>query len=146
AFILHKGLPLGIPEMVKDVMIDLIAGATPPLQGGWERALIRQAEATIKCDPAHDPGIEKLVLTPACLPDSIILTLPMIADPIQQTCQIHPQVMGDGFTVFVIEIDCIHQLTIDIELELVSGTVANAHRCRLPVALQMGEQLLGKDT
>src|SRR6266496_3548249 len=123
--------------MVKDVMIDLIARATPPLQGSWKRALIRQAEATIECDPAHDPGIEKLMLTTACLPDSIILTPPMIADPIQQTCQIHPQVMGDGFAVFVIEIDRIHQLTINIELELVGGAVANTHGCRLLVALQM---------
>src|SRR5262249_30839838 len=59
AFVLHKGLPLLIPEVGKDVMIDLVAGATPLLQGGWERALICQAEATIECDPAHDSGIEK---------------------------------------------------------------------------------------
>jgi hypothetical protein len=52
--------------------------------------------------------MEKLMLAAACLPDPIILTLPMVTDPIQQTCQIHPQVMGDGFAVFVIEIDRIH--------------------------------------
>jgi hypothetical protein len=99
---------LFIPEVGEDVMVDLVAGATPPLQGGWERTLIRQAEATIECNPAHDPGIEKLVLATACLPDPIVLAVPMITDPIQQTCQIHPQVMGNGFAVFVIEIDCIH--------------------------------------
>jgi len=63
---------------------------------------------TIECDPAHDSGIEKLMPATACLPDPIVLALPMVADPIQQTCQIHPQVMGDGFAIFVVEIDRIH--------------------------------------
>ena len=78
------------------------------------------------------------MLTTACLPNPIVLTVPMVTDPIQQTCQSHPQVMGDGFTVFVIEIDRIHELAINIELELVGGTVANTHGRRLSVALQVG--------
>ena len=132
--------------MHKDVTVDLIAGVPPALHGGWERAFRGQTEATIEGDPAHNAGMEKFMLPPAHFPDPVIFRVPMITDPIQQTCQIHPQVMGDGFAIFVIEIDCIHQLAINVELQLVSGTVANAHRRRLLVALQVGEELLGPDT
>src|SRR5207245_2392642 len=132
--------------MRKDVTIDLVAGVTPALQGGWERAFRGQAEATIEGDPAHNPGMEKLMLPPAHLPNSVVFRVPMITDPIQQPCQIYPQVVRDGFAIFVIEIDGVHQLAINIELKLVSGTVADAHGCRLLVALQVGEELVGQAT
>jgi hypothetical protein len=69
----------------------------------------------------------------------------MVTNPIQQTCQICPQVMGDGIAIFIVEIDRIHQLAINIELELVGGTVADAHGRRLLIALQVGKAFFGQD-
>src|SRR6266498_3783448 len=89
--------------------------------------------------------MEKRVSTAARLPDPFVREMPMVTDPLQQARQIHPEVMGDGGTVFIIEIHRIHQLAVDIKLELLVGIVPNADGRGLLVALEMREDLFRED-
>src|SRR5207244_12385444 len=45
---------------------------------------------------------------------------------------------------FVVQINRVHQLAVDVELELLVGCVADAHRTRAAITLQVVEGLLGE--
>src|SRR5438105_9931642 len=54
-----------------------------------------------------------------------------------------PRVVCHRRTVLVVQIDRVHQFAVDVELELLASAVADAHRARAAVALQVVEGLLG---
>ena len=56
------------------------------------------------------------------------------ADPVDQPDEVRARVVGDRLAVLVVEVDRVHQLAVDVELELVYGGVADAHRARAAVA------------
>ena len=53
--------------------------------------------------------------------------------------------MGNRRAIFIIQIDGIHELAVDVELELIIGAVPNAHRGRLLVAFPVDETLFGEE-
>src|SRR6516162_1762513 len=55
-----------------------------------------------------------------------------------------PRVVRHRRTILVIQIDRVHQFAVDVELELLASAVADAHRARAAVALQVVEDLLGQ--
>ena len=78
-------------------------------------------------------------------PDAFVLEVPMGTEPIEHACQVGPQIISDRLTVFVVQIDRIHQLAVDVELQLAICLVANAYGRRLAVALEVREGLLAVD-
>ena len=55
-----------------------------------------------------------------------------------------PAVVADGRDVLVVQVDRVHQLAVDVQLELPVGGVADPHRPRAAVAVQVVELLLGQ--
>ena len=54
-----------------------------------------------------------------------------------------PEIVGDRADIFVVEIERVHQLAVDVGLILVGGGVADADWRRAHVALPMIERFLG---
>src|SRR5690349_9692452 len=102
-----------------DVVVDLIARQDPFGKRGWERALGSQANAAVDGHPAHQARVEKLLAAPAHFPNSFIRGSPILCHPIDEWDQIMPKPVTDRLTPFIVEIDRIHQLTVNVQLELV---------------------------
>src|SRR5215213_2447830 len=141
---LHERLALLTPALLHNLLIDLIAHFQPSLAVGGEGALVSESQATVYGDPAHELRVDEVPPPASDLPDSLIFTSPVVADPVDQPAQVGPQLVPDGVTVLVVEVDSVHQLTVDVQLQLVVGTVADPDRPRAPVALQVLQGLLGK--
>ena len=61
------------------------------------------------------------------LPNAFVLAPPVVAHSVDQPAEMPPEVVRDGGAVLVVEADCVHQLAVDIELELVVRAVADPH-------------------
>jgi len=61
-------------------------------------------------------------------PDAVVLSLPVVADPVDQAPQRNPQVVGDQRAVLVVQVDRVQELAVDVELELADGIVADPDR------------------
>ena len=68
----------------------------------------------------------------------------VVADPLDEPVQFGPQVVRDGCPVFVVEVDSVHQLTVDVQLQLVMGAVADPDWLGGFVAFQVVQDLLGQ--
>src|SRR5215207_4111249 len=53
AVALYERLALGVPPLLHDVFVDLVAHLYPPLAGGGEGALVCKPECPVQGDPAH---------------------------------------------------------------------------------------------
>jgi hypothetical protein len=51
----------------------------------------------------------------------------------------HPEVVADGGAILIVEVDRIQHLAVYVKLELAVGSVAQTHRPRPAVALEMGQ-------
>ena len=80
----------------------------------------------------------------AHLPDPLVGLVPVLAEPVGQRRELHPAVVRDRPAVLVEQVDGVHQLAVDVELELVVGAVSDAYRLRAPIALEVVERLLGQ--
>lgn len=67
----------------------------------------------------------------------LVITFPDSEDIIENFSDGNPLVPGDRLAIFVVKIDAIHQFSIDIELLVVSGTIANADRRAISIAGKM---------
>ena len=85
-----------------------------------------------------------MLLAAAHLPDPLVVPLPVLADVVQQVAQVEPGVVGDRRGVLVVDVDRVHQLAVDVELELVDGAVADPHRAGAAVPLEIVERDLGQ--
>src|SRR3989454_3520136 len=94
--------------------------------------------------PAHHPRVEELLPSAAHLPDALVRLAPVGADPVDQPDDVRPGVVPDGRAVLVVQVDGVHQLAVDVELEVVEGGVADTDRTRAHVALEVGQGLLGQ--
>src|SRR5216684_3782337 len=79
--------------------------------------------------------MDKMLGAAAYLPYPFIGFLPVFTQPLEEAPQVHPQVIGNGI-VAIVDIDGVQQLDIYGELLLLIGTIADAHRCALPVSLR----------
>ena len=66
----------------------------------------------------------------------------MLAEPVDQADRVQPGLVPHPQAVRVGEIDRVQRLAVDVELQLAGRAVADPHRARSPVALEMVEDLL----
>jgi hypothetical protein len=125
---LEKGVPGPIPKILENVAIDVIPNPAPLTERGRKGAPLGQADPSVECHPAHQTRIEKLLWPAADLPHARIPFVPVTTDPIDQASQGLPEFRGDGVAVLVVEIDRVHQLAVDVELELGPCGIPDAHR------------------
>src|SRR5262245_40039568 len=79
----------------------------------------------------------------AHLPDARVVPLPVIADPIQPVTDFDPSVGCDRANVFVVEVERVHELTVNVRLKLRNRGVADAYRSRAAISLPVLQALLG---
>src|SRR2546426_8390774 len=98
--------------------------------GGGEGPLHGQADPAVDGDPAHEAREEELVPASPRLPDPLVGLLPVPAHPVEEPHQVAPQVVGDGLPELVVEVNRVHELPVDVELELAIGVVPDPDRSR----------------
>ena len=69
---------------------------------------------------------------------------PVLAHPVEQPLDRAPHVVRERRAVLVVQIDRVHQLAVDVELQVLAGGVADAHRPRAAVAVEVVELDLGE--
>src|SRR5215208_5968313 len=121
---LHESFALRTPALLHDLLVDLVTDLQPLVAVGGKRALVGEPQTPVDGDPAHESGVHEVPAAAPGLPDPFVLDLPVVADPVDQGPKVGPQFVGDGGAVLVIEVDGIHQLAVDIELQLVVGAVS----------------------
>src|SRR5690606_84657 len=78
----------------------------------------------------------------ANLPDAIVGPRPRVADPVEDVAEDGPELVGDSVAAHAVEVERVHQLAVHVELELPLGRVADSHRRRAAVTLEVVGGLL----
>src|SRR5205823_12895854 len=102
-------------------------------------ALTPHPDRPLHRDPGHEPRVGEALPTAPRLPEALVGLVPGLANPLDDLSELLPGLVGDGLAVLVVQVDGIDQLAVDVELELVGRAVADAHRCRSAVALEVVE-------
>ncbi len=134
---LYKVPAFFVPEVAPDVGVDRLARLVPACERRRQRAFGGQADRTVQGHPAHQSGMQKVVLLTAHFPDAHIFLVPDFADLIGDFHGVFPTLVGDGFAVLVDQVHRVHQLAINIQLDLVDGLIADAHRPGATVAAEV---------
>src|SRR5271170_3074523 len=79
----------------------------------------------------------------ARLPDALVGLVPVLTQPVGHGCDRRPYAIGELLGVAIERVRRVDDLAVDVELELVCGSVAHADRRRGRVAREMVEGLLG---
>src|SRR6056297_1751824 len=124
---LDEGLALRIPAMLHHVLVDPVAEGLPAPPVGGKGALLGEPQGAIDRDPAHHLRVDEGTPPAPDLPDALVVALPVLLDPIDQTPELRPESVGDGGPVFVEEIDGVQESAGRVELELLVRVVADPH-------------------
>ena len=62
------------------------------------------------------------------LPDALVFSLPVLAHVVEQPAEMLPQLVGNRPAVLVREVHRVHELAVDVELELFVRRVADPDR------------------
>ncbi len=142
--VLDEGLFLVAPALFQDLFADGIAGLFPQIAVGGKAVAPGDGQAPVERDPAHHLGIDEVIRAAADFPDPRILLPPDLDHGLAHGAQKRPHLHADFADVVRQAQRRVHELAVDVELQLVVGAVADAHRARLLVALEVTELLLGK--
>src|SRR5215472_7750791 len=99
------------------------------------KARLSASRWPIQCHPIHHLRENEMVLSVAHLPNACVRTLPILANPIEAAPHSDPHVVRNRTDVFVVQIERVHELTVNIGLELRSGSIADADRSRTAISL-----------
>ena len=143
AIVLNETFLFLVPALLHNLHINLRARIHPLYHRSGQAALSGQAQRPIESHPGHDSRVDKVLASPAHLPDALVGLVPVSLQPLEQATEVCPQVIRDG-VIAVIDIDCIHQLAVDIQLILFIRAIADAHRATLAISFQVIEGDLGQ--
>src|SRR5262249_41003774 len=130
-------LQLFIPKVREDIVADLVARAMPHINRTRERTLQGETDSTIECDPAHETRVQELLTSATDFPYPFIRPSPVLTEPIQQPLHVLPLLIRAGATVFICKVDGVHHLAVNVELQLVVSTIADADGARILVPTQV---------
>ena len=110
----------------------------------------REPDGPIDGDPRHDLRRHEVATPAAHFPDALIREHPTRGDDVDDPAQQVPERIGDLATRAVIQPRRVEQVPVGIELELLGGRVADAHRLRSaipvqPVEVPFGDVALASD-
>jgi hypothetical protein len=104
-----------------------------------EIALLRQSNRPVYCHPQEHLAVREVLFAATDFPDGHVRLVPDCADEIGQVADVEPLGVRDGFAVLVVQVDRVHQLAVDVELDVVSGGITNAYRPAVLVAREVVE-------
>src|SRR5215217_4201533 len=127
-----------------DLAIDGIAHGEPAHHIGGHPALPGDPDSPLDRYPAHQPRVGEVLAATPRLPDALVGLLPVLAHPLDYAREVLPGIVGDGRGVLVVKVDRVDELSVDVQLQLPSGGVANSHRPQATVSFEVAEDLLGE--
>src|SRR5215469_10457139 len=71
--------------------------------------------------------MQELSWAAANLPDALVSPPPLLSEPCQDTLDFLPSGMRDGVTIFICQVDRVHHLAVDVQLQLLIGGISNSH-------------------
>jgi hypothetical protein len=77
----------------------------------------------------------------AHFPDALVLPAPVAGHPIDQLAEVLPGIVADRGGVLVVQVGRVHQLAIDVQLQLLVGGVPDPDRLRPHVAVEVRQFL-----
>src|ERR1700677_2830151 len=80
----------------------------------------------------------------AHLPNAGVWKLPVLADPLQASADLYPNIVGGGTHVLVGQVKRVHKFTVDVSLKLRNSCVADAHGSGLSIPFPVIQRLLDK--
>ncbi len=104
--------------------------------------LFGEPNRAVEGDPALEPAVGEVLAAAASLPDALVGLIPVVADPVDHPGHRLPAGMRGRESEGVGSENRIHRLTVDVQLKLVSGAVAEPHRPRTSPSFQVVEGLL----
>src|SRR5262249_39586477 len=133
-----------VPAAVHDLVVDPVPLGDPPGDVGRASAALGQPDRAVERDPALEAAIGEVLAAAAGLPDSLVGPIPVVADPVDDPGQRPPAPVLDLQPAPRAVQQRVHRLTVDVELQLVGGAVADPDRPRAPPALEVVEVVLGQ--
>src|ERR1017187_2812724 len=85
-----------------------------------------------------------MFLTIAHLPDASVRELPVLADPLEASAHLHPNVVRGGTYVLVRQVKRVHEFAVDVSLELRNSCVSDAHGSGRSIPFPVIQRMLGK--
>src|SRR5580704_10022005 len=151
AVILDEGVSLAIVGAFEDLIGDAIADFAPVIARSFVTVLLNRFDAAVERDPGHHLGKGKMTRPAAHLPDPLIGLGPGL---FQEFEQLELQVPGIGAGLepkALARVQRIHQLAVNIELELVGSRISDAYRptagvAREPVDFIFGQAALTRES
>ena len=132
---LDEGLTLGAPPAFHDLFVDLVPLDDPPGEGSRPSPMLSQANGAIQCYPRHQAAVGEVLAASSGLPDAFLRLIPVLAEPVDYVRQSGPEFVPHLQAVDVGEMDGIHRLAVDVELQLIGRAVADSYRARAAIAL-----------
>ena len=92
---LDEGGPLLAPPLLHDLCVDLITRVPPPLHVCRSAAAFRDTQASVHSDPGHHAAVYEILLAAPRLPDALVGSIPVVAQPVEDPFQVRPCIVAD---------------------------------------------------
>src|SRR5205807_4920095 len=109
--------------------MDVLAQVAPALGRTRQPELLDRADCAVECNPRHDLGMRELSPSPAHFPKPLVGLMPDLLEMLDQLSLEIPGGVARSQSHSTRLVKRIEQLAIDVELQLVGGSVADPHRC-----------------
>src|SRR5919197_64707 len=141
---------LGVEALAEHLVVDLRAHAAPAVDRAGAAEALDGLHAAVERDPGHHLRVREVAARPAHLPDSFVGLLPRVLEVAEEEPPERPPLLGGLQVVDPSLMKGVHDLAVDVELELLHGGVPDPHRLRAlvtgkPGQLELGEAPLARD-
>ncbi len=123
-----EGVAAGVESLLADGRVHAVPNLSPTLQRSLQVETLRITHCAIKGDPRHDLRMGEMAAPTPYFPDSIVRLLPNPLQVLDQLLLLRPGRADRSEHVHARLVDGVDELPVDIELELIGGGVADAHR------------------
>src|SRR6478735_4493134 len=96
-----------------------------------------QPNSPVERYPAHEPGMQKMPMPAAHLPNPLVRLVPIFCQPCKAALNLFPATVSNSVPVFGMQIHSIHELPENVELQLIPSSVANTDGFRIPISAEM---------
>src|SRR5215207_10791967 len=134
-----------VDALALDQVADLIAGRAPPVQIAFTTIELGQFHESVERHPGHHLRVDEVARLAADLPDALVRLGPEIQHRATDPGEELPEDLVDVAVLLPVEPNRVEQLAEDVELKLGRSTVADPHRPRAAVALEVVELHFGEE-
>src|SRR6266702_3360609 len=116
------------PPLSEDGVTDLLTCRCPGLNPVMRIQYIGKFDSAVKCDPTHELGVQEIPWVSTHLPDALVALAPACCRGVGYLDQEVARYLVESTELVVQAVCCIKEFPVDVELALIPGTVADAHR------------------